>query len=791
MSSTIQPHARAWLLAASLLAALLTARPAVAQAASAPATPTPALHPIAAQFIDLARDHGLNRGASSTAADALRVRTLLLAALRFQPDATPAIALLHEMAAHSGDEPAARQWLERLVQADPGSMAALDSWLDLGPADANTLERQIEWLHACLAAQSDPRRKARVHARLARTAVQQLDRDQAGRQLAAALRLDPRCAPAILLRAEAAGDTDDPASDLEVLLPALELRPADEGLLWRCGRNLDACGLVADAGRMYAAAERLRAAGGGGERLAATMQLQLSANAAALGDFPRALDLGRSAARGESLPFDWAVYMVWLHERHGAAELSQRFRQKLESNTAAIEDTEAWGADVVAQAAWYLCILNPQPQRALEFAQSAVAREPQNPLGRRALGWALAELGLHDEARAELSSIAPSDAFAAYRLARLLTDEGDVGAPERLLAELRRKPLTGFAREFWEELLGPQGGSEGPWRSDQAADRIARFSWDSLDFALDPARFLRIEIAPRSASVRFGEPWWVDFELTNEASFSVLLGADALVNPVLLVSVRLEGDRVREFSNLMTVPLDRARSLAPGESVRVSLNLEIGPLWKASRLTPQQIQRVAVAALLDPVQGSDGAWRAGPGGKSARTAFFHRLPAGAQSSSWPAYEAAVGGPSAALRRRALESMAALLGESQRAALGALDYRTTSVPADRLRAGLLAALESGQAESRVDALDALHVAGLDAEMYAAAEKCVQHDHWVVRMAALRLLARRTEAIMPIAARLSASDPDELVRDFARSVVESVEPPSAAEMPASAPATMPSP
>ncbi len=231
----------------------------------------------------------------------------------------------------------------------------------------------------------------------------------------------------------------------------------------------------------------------------------------------------------------------------------------------------------------------------------------------------------------------------------------------------------------------------------------------------------------------------------------------------------IEGDQRREFAALMTVNLDSVRILRPGQTVRVRRTLDVGPPRRVSRLTPQQVQRVALDVILDPVQSADGQWGPGPAGQRLRPIYCNRLPASTGPEALAALFDALTGDSQAARARAIEVLAELLGEAQRARIKAPNYHPASVPTDRLEAALLNLLGSESWELRVRTLDALQIAGLDRRMVDAAEACLKHEHWLVRLMALRLLARQGAAFAPRAEALAKDDPDELVRALAQSYV----------------------
>jgi hypothetical protein len=237
-----------------------------------------------------------------------------------------------------------------------------------------------------------------------------------------------------------------------------------------------------------------------------------------------------------------------------------------------------------------------------------------------------------------------------------------------------------------------------------------------------------------------------------------------------MLSFHVEGDRVRNYPCLLTINMDRARVIHPDETLTLRRTIDIGPLRRVSRGTPQQLQRVSVSVIVDPVQDPNGQWRPAATGQQLRPAYFSRLPAHVGPTDMAAAFAAVNGELDSDRFRALELLAELLGERQRAALDKLSYKPEPVPADRIYQALLTALRSESWEVRARALEALQVVGLDGQMLSAVQACLKHDHWCVRLMALRLIARQGSAASAAVKQIADDDMDDLVSDLAKSYVQ---------------------
>jgi hypothetical protein len=289
-------------------------------------------------------------------------------------------------------------------------------------------------------------------------------------------------------------------------------------------------------------------------------------------------------------------------------------------------------------------------------------------------------------------------------------------------------------------------------------------------------------VALEDVSVAAGQPWWAVLSLTNRGSFPITLGPGGMVNPVFVLSFASEGDRQRSYPALMTVSVERARILRPGESVEVRRTLDIGPLRWIAWQTPQQAQRVALRAVLDAYRNEEGEWVPAPGGQRLRSVYFNRLPVVTSPAALNGLLAAVREGAPSERYRAIEMMAQLIGEQQRARWKRLEYRPTRLPTEKLTRALLAVLERGEWEVRARGLATLWLMGLDRAMLEAVAGNLDHPHWLVRLLALRVLARQGASFAERAAALAESDPDELVRRLARSYVDKWRMPAASSQPA---------
>lgn len=719
-------------------------------------------------LVDLARDHALSRRESATAADALHVRALLRAAVKLDPRQADALAWLYELAQFSGDSAAAVEALRQLVAADPGHLGAFTNWLTQGLAGLQSIEKRIELLQGLLGDSRYARpQQALIHVELARLMLQNLQPAQARMQIDRALSLDPDNRDAALLQLDLLEPGTAPAARLRSALRALRLNPLDVETAWQVGVTLDELGFADEAALFFDHAVEVFRAANPDREPPAPYLVQRAYNLVDAGRADEAVRILQKAVEVAPDSVEARFALRWLLVRQNRKPEAEPHRQYLAKRFAEIREPADFSANELAQAAWFYCTIEPQPQRALLLAEAAARLAPGDPYATRVLGWAQALNLKSEEAQQTLLPLAGKDPFAAYQLAKLLRDSGDAAAPQRVIQNLERLPRGGPAFDLLQEF-GPLGAASQPARRHpEIPDVLAEFDREVLAFRRNVARLIDVQITLPDANLDPGDPWWATFSLTNHARYPVTLGPDAMLNPVFLLSFKLVGDREREYNHLLTINVDRARVIPPGGTIRARYTLDVGPLRRVNRQTPQQLQRITATAILDPQRDPNGQWIPALTGLRLRPFYFNRVPARTGRESLHALFSALGGESDPARFGAIEVLAELLGERQRAELKQLSYDPDPVPADRIRQALLAALSAESWEVRARTLDALQAVGLDQDMLEAARAALRHEHWLVRLMAVRLVARQGKDAAALIQPLADRDAEELVRDVARS------------------------
>ncbi len=731
----------------------------------------PPARSIAELLTDLARDHALRVSGRQTPADLMQVRALLQTAATIDPRASEPVLWLYELSSLAGNQEQAAAYLRRLAALEPQHEGIFALWLGYGDAGAQTARTREAWCRSLLDAARTAAQRALVHAHLARLAYERLDLETADDEIRAALELCPHCPDVAYLALSLLPPTASPARRLEAALRALATNPADDALSWQIAVLLDRAGLHKQASDFFRHAEQARRWNDPAARFTPTELIQLSQHALLSGQTDKAFELARQALLASGPSLEPLYYVHWLASTHQRSGLARLVRERLGSALDRITDPSGVSPERAAEAAWYYVHIQPDAQRALSLARSAYQRRPNDPYIRRVMGWALWKAGQVDQARALLEPLVRHDAYAACALAKMALDAGRPAQARQYVAMLRERPPVGPQRDLLDTLKLP-AASSAPATQQAALMRelLDRFDHRVLKWLDAPTSFLHARVQLDSVAVRPGEPWWATFVIENVGPFAITLGPDAMSNPMFLVAVRTEGDKVRDYTPRMTVSVDARRVLLPGQRVTLRRTLDVGPWRAAARQTPQQLQRVVLRVIYDPVQRADGSWAAAPSGQVLDPIAFNRLPLDPTPELWHAVFADLRDPDPLRRFAAIELLAEALGEAQRARLGRLNYRTQPVPEKQIHAALLAALRADDWRLRVTTLEGLTICGLDRALFDAAQNCLQHDQPAVRLMALRVLGRAGKRMTTLFERVRRDDPDDNVRRMAQAFLE---------------------
>jgi tetratricopeptide (TPR) repeat protein len=780
-----------------VLLILLAAFCPLARAADSQLASQPPSESLARSIAETALDFGLNLTGPPTTAQRDYLAVMFDAALRLDPKLPMGLRAKFELARMSDDPQAMTQAIEAWFNALPDHAGLADRWIDLKYEDWHTSEERERGLLKLVA---NPTLadyvKGLAYVRMAQLAAERVDDDRCTECLDRAFSFMSDHPDAVMARFNRLSPEMPANERLKAALHLLSLNPVHVEAAWEAALALQDVGLAERAAPFFDHARQVYRIVRPSALIPAAYHVHLAENYLARGRLPAAIASLRAALSLDPRQVDTAFLLMWSLEEAELLGAVEQLSTTLAERFARIHDPARWPVEEVLHAAWYHILIDPQPERALMLAKSAQQRVPQDVRATRILGFAQAAGGDLELATQTLSKIAQRDIYAGVWLAEQALQANDLKAAGRwfepfeqrypvgelgqrvnalrsVLApppppETKPEPVTADPNQPASADAEAVSQSVEPLltKTQQAAIEIlAKFNMDRLRFYQDPGAFITFNVRFADPTRAPSEPWWVEITISNRSEAAFAIGPDGAFNPIVSLSVELTTDVLQSFPNLRTVTFDESHLLPPGETLRRWLRLDIGPLHSLLRRNPRSLIRVGLASVLDPTEDAGGGWVPGFTGQQLAPVYLSRAPFVPSTESIDLLIRQLQSDDRASQILALSQMAALLGEQQRARMNPNSPQPPPIPTDRLATAIRGALEADQAELRAAALLALDACGLDSYLFEAVQRCEDHGQWVVRMLALRVLARQGEAAVGRLRTIASDDADSIVRRMA--------------------------
>lgn len=371
-----------------------------------------------------------------------------------------------------------------------------------------------------------------------------------------------------------------------------------------------------------------------------------------------------------------------------------------------------------AELAWFYCFIDPNPHRALLYAQNAAHGNPLDPRSQSTLAYALGLNEKWTEAQAAVDNADPNDLITVLAQANIQIAHDDPPAALKTLQDIHDTPMGILAEQIKElsDKLEAQldATAEAPLSQavlpEAANERPDMFSlifqnqFDNKDLSVihAPEKVVQCYITLDNFA-NYGDAITAQLYLANIGETDLILGPGSFLDPHFLITAQIAPtsdaagpDAAQPENQESTAPsiilahryLIQKRALAPGRTNISTEVLNIGPLREIIQKHPQQAYRITFRGILDPV--SDGA-----GGFVGRMPQIQPPPVTVVRKAFTPSRVRMqsqirfikaGSPDERIKAAFL--LGALLREDQLAQSGQLSYRPRPVDVDTIR-GLIA------------------------------------------------------------------------------------------------------
>jgi tetratricopeptide (TPR) repeat protein len=423
--------------------------------------------------------------------------------------------------------------------------------------------------------------------------------------------------------------------------------------------------------------------------------------------------------------------------------------------------------------AWFYAFVDPNPEKALAWANKAHDLYPQAPQVRALFGYALSLSSDPNLARDYVKDLANQDSIAALTLAKFAWAEGNKDAATLLLRQAVTIDSSMLAAEQAAQILTDRG--QAPASLLVAEDRKIlddQFSSFLAPAFVPPSKRVsaKFSVSGSSSSMSFGRPVSIGLSIQNRSADPILFRDYGLLKGRIRIDAFVRGDLTGDLPRLIDTRIQPSATIAPGKSLLVPLQVDTGPLSRLLWTHPQANLDIELVGYLDPVPSETGGVRNAfpdvpavritlkrPGMTLSRGILMERLDSISKGKT-------------AQKIQAAREMAGLWMEQVENAKSKISYRHNQVDPVVYLDALRRCLGSEDwivVATTLSVLDAMPDP-IPYEMVQAISPLLQNPNWPVRMMAMDLLSRsgpgQFQKVLDWAA---ASDPYPLVKELALS------------------------
>jgi hypothetical protein len=432
----------------------------------------------------------------------------------------------------------------------------------------------------------------------------------------------------------------------------------------------------------------------------------------------------------------------------------------------------------LADLAWLEIYYNGKPADAQPHIESLRQILPADAIILARLeGWAFLADGKKDEARVKLSAVADHDPFARLGMIRLDDADADQAA-QKLLADNASGVVGAMLIESLRDKVGlmPQSPSAPAVRSE--LDKFPKEWLDVLEFRT-VSKFYSLKAEPLNVAINFGEPILTRVSISNTGTHDITVGPNGTLHSDLWIDCQVKGIVPQYFAGVAFDRLGGKLVLKPRETITQTVRVDQDGLAQALQTRPNVSFPLYFNLLTNPVTLSGGISPGPAGQRQQFTKVVERKPSPVEPRTiQDAFQKLTNG-SADVKVRTLELLATFAK-----VMAAQDDANLKAKAAEITDVIRKATSDRVAAVKAQATFMTALLSDETVREGILKQMLAHEHPLMRMSGLSAVQgvidpqRRKEWVKPLA----DSDPDEIVRKFAASVLEVADLPPPTTQPA---------
>jgi hypothetical protein len=262
--------------------------------------------------------------------------------------------------------------------------------------------------------------------------------------------------------------------------------------------------------------------------------------------------------------------------------------------------------------AWYYCFVNPDEDKALEWANQIYSEEPNSVAATSLLSYALI---MNDQ----LEWASPLAQKSGTQIAQIsqailaIADDDEEQAVTLLQQAVVRDPSS-FVAEFAKKLLKEKGVPYKPQvkSHDVLSSLASEFGQFIVPTFKDPNDCLAVRFQIPRKNIDFGESISATVSIVNKSEEPILISDDSLIQGRVQIDALVQGVLKEEIPSLVSERLFTRKLIAPGKSASASVRLDRGRLKQMLETHPQAVLDIEFTLRLNVPQEEDEASAAFP-----------------------------------------------------------------------------------------------------------------------------------------------------------------------------------
>ncbi|OHB66971.1 MAG: hypothetical protein A2Y76_08410 [Planctomycetes bacterium RBG_13_60_9] len=259
------------------------------------------------------------------------------------------------------------------------------------------------------------------------------------------------------------------------------------------------------------------------------------------------------------------------------------------------------------QFAWFYCFANPNPQKAVDWANRAYSVEPNSPSAGALLAYALSISNQLEWAKPLLKSVERSQIVDLVQ-ARILASEGKKAEAIQTLKTAIAGDPGSLAADAARGLLRQLGSAYTPPVDPNMLTRflLERFGQTVIPQFVPPDQMMDVQFSVRGQEFSYGSELEGVIAVVNKGAEPLVVTDDSLFQGNIRVIARISGDITKEIPNLLSETIRTDLAVPPGRSLVHLTRLSTGELRHVLTTYPQASLDIQLTLYLDPVTTADG-----------------------------------------------------------------------------------------------------------------------------------------------------------------------------------------